>query len=117
MRDHQRRALSQHPARDLLQGLLRLRVHGGSCFVQDEDRWIMAQRASERQKLSLAGGKPSTALPHQRIHAVGETIDKFAQSDILQKLAYAFPRNLAAQRDVLEDASRKEVWVLEDDPQ
>src|SRR5260221_203352 len=62
VRDHDGGAPFHHVGQRVPHAKLSFSIHAGRGFIEDQEAWIMRQRASEADELLLASGQRAAAL-------------------------------------------------------
>ena len=99
MRDDQRRAPGRKLGQRLLDRPLRLRIQRRGRLVEDQDRRVLQEDASNGETLLLAAGELHPALADDRVEAVGKVGD-----DVVEARAFRRVEDLLLRR--IEDAGR-----------
>lgn len=107
------RLVMQHVKDRVQQVLLRNRVQTDRRLIQDDDRRVLQQDASQRQPLALPAREPATGLLHLGIVPVRKTADQVVQFHGLDHPADVFIRRLEVpQPHVVHHCGIKEVRLL-----
>lgn len=116
MRDEQHRLPAYEIGERGLDLVLRLGVGEGGGLIEDEHRRIDEDRAGDRDALSLPAREPAV-LPEHRVEAVRQGVNLVEHprrpgrcTDLL------FTRAGASEGDVVADADREQLWVLQNEP-
>src|SRR5208282_5115633 len=64
------------------------RIQGTGGFIENEDGWVLQDRARDCHALTLAAGEFDAALPHQRSVTFGEGLDKVMRVGLPAGLFY-----------------------------
>ncbi len=77
VRDHHGRASLHQGLERCLHVALGFRIERRRCFVEDQHRRVLEQRARDRQPLPLAAGEAHAIFADQGVEPVGHCADKF----------------------------------------
>ena len=108
----------QHFPDAFLQQLFRLRINGGCCFVENQDRGIAQQRPRKGNQLFLTLAQVVSALLHFRPVAHGHPPDQFISPYPLCRLLHFRVCGIqAAVSDIVHHRAAENKAVLHHDSQ
>ena len=87
VRDDQGRAVLDQTAHPFPQQVLCLGIHARGSFIQDQDSWVVDERASEREQLLLAYGERGAALFNGFLETARQPLDEFQESHLARRSA------------------------------
>src|SRR5581483_1451844 len=109
----ERRAAFDEPRQSRTDAELRLSVDARRGLVEDEDLWIVSQRASEGDELFLSGGERAAALVNALLESRGLGLDEFQHIHFFRRAEHVFLGDpIGAETDVFADGAGEEKWIL-----
>ena len=116
VRDDQRRATDGELAQRLVDELFAVSIHGRRGFVEDQDRRVTQQGASECDSLTLASRKSMAAITNVGLQPVGQLSREVGHAGVFRGLFdLGSRRSRATVGDVVGDSPIKEERLLCDD--
>ena len=115
MRDHDQRAAAAQSRQRLGDDVLVLGVQRGGRLVHQQDGSILEQRAGDGDALALAARQARAAFADRSVHALRQARDDLRHAGLARGLhEFGLGGVGLADADVVGDAAREQIAVLED---